>query len=151
MLPASPPPVFYRLLLEHIPDAWNGPDQERAWAAILQGMALLALSGGKLQDREQSLGSVLGRLFRESGDSRFWRLLQAGDETFYDLLRHIFRMLARECDALDWMDVVRLCLLHGEGSEAFRRRLARDFCRAQREPTRKNFPEYPEKEQGAAS
>jgi CRISPR type I-E-associated protein CasB/Cse2 len=151
MVPSSPPPVFYRLLLEHISDAWNGPEYERAWTAVMQGMALLALSAEKRQDKAQSLGSALGRLFLESGESRFWRLLQADDETFYDLLRHIFRMLAGEGSALDWMDVVRLCLLQGKKSEEFRRRLARDFCRAQRAPIRKNSPEHPETEQGAAS
>jgi hypothetical protein len=70
MVPASPPLVFYRLLLQHIPDAWSGPEQERAWAAVMQGMALLSLSLSKsesVHDQTRSLGQVLWQTLSESG------------------------------------------------------------------------------------
>jgi CRISPR type I-E-associated protein CasB/Cse2 len=156
MVPAAPPLVFYQLLLEHIPDDWNGakPGQawkERAWVAILQGMALLALSGKQVHDAELSLGTALGRTFSANGQSRFWRLLQARDETFYDLLRHLVRMLAHEGIAVNWTDIARLCLSPEERREECRRRLARDFCRARQEQPRNVLPEQPGEEQGAAS
>ncbi|MDR2160611.1 MAG: type I-E CRISPR-associated protein Cse2/CasB [Desulfovibrio sp.] len=165
MVPDSPPLVFYRLLLRHIPDAWNGPEKERAWAAILQGMAMSALSKrrtgkqgdvhdkgqDKIHDPNLSLGKVLGQLFSESGQYRFWRLLQASDETFYDLLRHSLRMLAQERQAVNWMDIARLCLLSGETRSECCRILARDFCSDQWKQPSNTPQEQPGEEQGAAS
>jgi CRISPR type I-E-associated protein CasB/Cse2 len=169
MLPASPPLVFYRLLLRHIPDARNRREYERAWVAIMQGMALLALSGGEAHDRGQSLGKALGGMFSESGQARFWRLLQARGETFYDLLRHILRMLAQKRLAVNWTDIADLCLwtciddlgiwtdiadlglLPEKRREDCCRRLARDFCRTQGQQFEDHSPENPEEAQGAAS
>ncbi|MDR1490508.1 MAG: type I-E CRISPR-associated protein Cse2/CasB [Desulfovibrio sp.] len=145
MVPASPPLVFYRLLLEHTAE-WSDSEYERAWVAIMQGMALLALPNG-----EQSLGSVLGQSSAGSGQSRFWRLLEARGETFYDLLRHIIRMLAHEGGSVDWTDIAKLCLSRGETRENCRRKLARDFCHAQQKQSRNNLPGQPGKEQGVAS
>ena len=133
---ATPPPVFYALLLRVIPDARNGPETERAWMAIVQGMAILALSG-PVHDPKASLGLVLGNMLHDSGASRFWRLLDASGDMFFELLRHIFRMLAEQGRAVDWRGIVWLCLLSGEKPhEAVRRaercrQLAREFCRAQ--------------------
>jgi hypothetical protein len=77
--------------------------------------------------------------------------LQARGETFYDLLRHTFRFLAHKRRTLDWTDIVRLCLLHGKNRENFLRKLARDFCLAQRKQSDEHPEERLTKQQGAAS
>lgn len=127
---ALQPPIFWKLLLEHVPDAWNSPEHEAAWTVILQGMSLQALSG-PVHDVGCSLGTVLGRLSEGGTEARFIRLLQAPGRVFFDLLRHMLRFLARKRLAVDWHGLAWLCLAPNEEKRLERcRQLAREFYAA---------------------
>lgn len=133
-MPANsvPPPGFWKLLLRYVPEDWNRPENERAWRAVLQGMAIMALSG-PVHDPERSLGAALGELFEaESSQQRFWRLLEARDEIFFDLLRQNIRMLARTGKGVDWTGIIFLCLTRDKQKRlAACRKQAMDFYAAQ--------------------
>ena len=131
----TPPSAFYRLLLQHVHPAWNGPEHEEKWQTVLQGMAIMALAmpDGPVHVHRRSPGAVLGQMLASSAEMRFWRLLEAEGPLFYDLMRHMVRMLARERRPVDWGDMARLCLLSfgGKSRSVVQRRLARDFINAQ--------------------
>lgn len=125
--------VLCRTLVEtHIPDSWRQCMPMDRWTCVVQGMAILAQSG-RVHKAGESLGRVLGETLPVRAEPRFWRLLEASGDDFDNCLRHIVRTLAEAGRVVDWMDIVRLCMLQNDAAVKadYCRVLAHDFCIAQ--------------------
>jgi CRISPR system Cascade subunit CasB len=122
-------PAFWRLAAIHlIPNGLltaspaRSEEQERAWAAILSGMAHMK----GLHSPKRSVGHAL-RDARFS-ELRLTRLLRSRDETLLDSLGGVSRYLVSKGEAVDWTDLAALTLYpEGPFAERLRRRIARDF------------------------
>lgn len=132
-------PAYWRLLLRRVPERFRrGSDQEKAWALILQSMAIMAPD---IHTPGRSLGKVMARLDREGNmETRFIRFLRCSGPRLADQVRLLARLLAAQKEAVDWKDLAELLLLDAErrpsSVEALRRakrreellrKLARDF------------------------
>ena len=137
--------VFWRLLAPH--DLLGDSDLERKWALILHGIALMTPTvGGDGNGRTAHNGyTPVGRaLFlgsesrRESAfysETRFNRLLTARGPMLRTLLARMFRMLAATGVSFNWREMAQFILNDSydeDSAEESRRRLARDYYRAER-------------------
>ncbi len=115
------------LLDDQMPRVGPGRDAaERAWGAILAGMATTAgLNRG---------GARAGAALAEAGvsEGRFDRLLRSTGARLADEVRTAARFLASKGARVDWTDVARLVLAADDEIEAARRTLARAYYRALR-------------------
>ena len=129
---SAPSELCLRLTETHIPDFWRERMPGERWACVVQSMAIMALAG-KVHEPGAALGRVLGESLPVSAEPRFWRLLEARGEEFDNSVRHIVRTLTEAGRAVDWMDIVRLCLLQDDATlrEEYCRVVAHDFCIAQ--------------------
>ncbi len=127
------PPIFWRLLNEYeiiTPDLDLKDDQmTKAWAAILNGMALTAdICRGASDDFGRALGAAEGG---ESLARRFDQLMRSDGDRFYDLLRLLLRLAVSKNCAFSWRELARLCLAVGDGNDSERRisseRLTKSF------------------------
>lgn len=115
------PPVFWRLLCEYgiLGDAENSLSEgaEKAWAAVLQGMAMTAQNCRGAQD---DFGTALGRL-EDAGDAlarRFDLLMRADGDRFFDLLRHQLKLACSKDCAFSWTALACLCVAPGENERS---------------------------------
>ncbi len=100
------PPVFWTVLMKHVPEyLCQGRDAERAWAAIIQGIALMA---PRAHEKEASPGRVLA----DTGYSepRFVRLLRAEGDGLSVETRTVCRWLATKAQPIDWAAFARFLL-----------------------------------------
>ena len=81
------------------------------------------------------LGGESARTAAFYSDARLNRLLTARGAMFHSLLARMFRMLAAADAPFDWREMAQWILNDGfneESAEAHRRRIARDYYRAER-------------------
>ena len=100
------PPAFWRVLMKHVPDdLCQGRDAERAWAAIIHGIALMA-------PRAHEAQAWPGRVLAETGYSepRFVRLLRAEADGLPVETRTVCRWLATKARPIDWGAFARFLL-----------------------------------------
>ena len=137
--------AFWRLMARE--DLLANPAIERKWGLILHGIALMTRTAGDdVTARSAHDGRTpVGRALYLGGDAqratafyseaRFNRLLMAREEMLRVLLARMFRMLAAEQVTFDWREMAAFILNDGfndERAEEGRRRLARDYYRAER-------------------
>lgn len=130
--------AFWRLMAEE--ELLGNPDIERKWGLILHGIALMTRTAGgdDVASRSAHDGRMpVGRALYENGysESRFNRLLTARADMLRVLLARMFRMLAAEDASFNWREMAQYILNEGyddEQAEMGRRRLARDYYRAER-------------------
>lgn len=134
-------PAFYKLAVLALPEVLDSPrrdadrdELERRWARVVH---LLASSAG-LHARG---GSSLGAAIAATGvaEARFLRLLRAEGGGVDVAARTVLSALVQKATPFDPLDLAALVLsaphatarLHFEDAEAVRRRVARDYYRAQ--------------------
>ena len=130
--------AFWRLMAEE--ELLGNPEIERKWGLILHGIALMTRTAGGDDIASRSAhngGMSVGRALYESGysESRFNRLLTARDDMLRVLLARTFRMLAAAESIFNWREMAAFILNSGydeERAEDGRRRMARDYYRAER-------------------
>lgn len=114
------PPFFWKLLCEYeiigTAEGSESPqsfslEHEKAWAAVLQGMALTAENcrdAPEKKDFGAALGSIEG-----AGDAlarRFDQLMRSRGDRFLDLLRCTLKMANSKGCAFSWESLARLCV-----------------------------------------
>ena len=129
--------AFWRLTARE--DLLGIPEVERKWGLILHGIALMTrTSGDDVTGRSAHDGRIpVGRALYDSGysETRFNRLLTARGDMLRVLLTRMFRMLAADQVTLDWREMATYILNEGyddEAAERNRRRMAREYYRAER-------------------
>ena len=133
--------AFWRLMAGE--ELLGNPDTERKWGLILHGMALMTRTAGgdDIASRSAHNGRMpVGRALYENGysETRFNRLLTARDDMLRVLLARMFRMMAAKDASFDWREMAAFILGQGyddDRDETRRRRLARDYYRAERRST----------------
>lgn len=124
-------PAFWRLLARATGGLMVRPDDERRWALIAHGMALMAPD----HHADVEIGSALHAIGYAEG--RLARLLNARGPQFRALVPRLCRHLAHKQQPLDWYLFARLILAEGrneDAAEAIRLRIARRYYRAQSTP-----------------
>jgi CRISPR system Cascade subunit CasB len=123
-------PALWKIAVRHLEPAGLLPSEsapwrdssERAWTAILGGMADMA----GLHTGGARPGRVLAE--REVSEHRVNRLLRARGEALLGLVRTVARQLASRGARVDWTDLANLVLRDGtEWQDRIRRRIALDY------------------------
>ncbi len=129
--------AFWRLMARE--DLLGIPEVERKWGLILHGIALMTrTSGDDVASRSAHDGRIpVGRALYDNGysETRFNRLLTARGDMLRVLLTRMFRMLAADQATFDWREMATYILNEGyddEAAERNRRRIAREYYRAER-------------------
>ncbi len=129
--------AFWRLMARE--DLLGIPEVERKWGLILHGIALMTRTAGEdVTGRSAHDGRMpVGRALYENGysETRFNRLLTARGDMLRVLLTRMFRMLAADQATFDWREMATYILNEGyddEAAERNRRRIAREYYRAER-------------------
>lgn len=129
--------AFWRLMAGE--DLLGIPEVERKWGLILHGIALMTRTvGDNVSDRSAHDGRIpVGRALYDNGysETRFNRLLTARGDMLRVLLTRMFRMLAAGQGTFDWREMATYVLNEGyddEAAERNRRRIAREYYRAER-------------------
>lgn len=140
--------VVWRLLARH--ELLGSPRIENKWGLILHGIALMTpTSSGDGAGRSAHDGAVpVGQAIFSGGDSqrssayysesRLNRLLTARGPILRTLLARMFRMLAAAGQPFNWREMAAFILNEGydeEAAEQGRRRIAREYYRAERQNT----------------
>lgn len=116
-------------------------DDERKWALILNGMALMTRTGAEAHNPKIPVGEALfngGEEKRERGfysDMRLKRLLTARGPMLRTLLMQLFRMMGTVRQSFNWCEMARFILNDEdteEQAEKARRRIARAYYEAER-------------------
>lgn len=127
MRPELPPAAFWRVLVDFVPENFRRDDrQERAWAVLMQAMALMAPNA---HAKDASLGRVFSTLEgnREATERRFWTFLRSRGEQLEDQVRLTARFLASKDRRVDWLGPARLLLA---ADETRRDKVCRDLARS---------------------
>ena len=137
--------AFWRLMAQE--DLLGSPELESKWSLIIHGIALMTPTGsGNADGHSAHDGSMpVGRALFLGGDpqrntalyseTRLNRLLTARGPMLRTLLSRMFRMTAASGVSFNWREMSRFVLNEGrdeEAAEQSRRRIARDYYRAQR-------------------
>ncbi len=137
--------AFWRLMAKY--DLLGGGAWDKDWALILHGIALMTPTNAgegsarrTAHDGYMPVGKALylgGDGHRETAfysDTRFNRLLTAREEMLRTLLARVFRMLASAGVSFNWREMAEFILIqrNEEEAEKRRRRIARDYYRAER-------------------
>ena len=136
--------TFWRLMAKH--DLLRGGAWEEEWGLILHGIALMTPTNAGEGARRTAhdgympvgkalyLGGVDRRETAFYSDARLNRLLTAREEVLRTLLARMFRMLASANAAFNWREMAEFILSqrNEEEAETRRRRIARDYYRAER-------------------
>ena len=129
--------AFWRLMARE--DLLGILEVERKWGLILHGIALMTRTAGDdVAGRSAHDGRIpVGRALYDNGysETRFNRLLTARGDMLRVLLTRMFRMLAAEQATFDWREMATYILNEGyddEAAERNRRRMAREYYRAER-------------------
>ena len=142
MDPDEPDPAVFWHLRADLP---GGQDVEKKWALILHGIALMTPNSRDGRTTAHNGQMPVGRaLFlgaegqRDNGfysEVRLNRLLTARGEMLRTLLARMFRMMASKDVSFNWREMANFILAddqNEEGAERARRRIARDYYRAER-------------------
>ena len=129
--------AFWRLMASE--DLLGSPVIERKWGLILHGIALMTRTAGDDVSSRSALDRRIpvGRALYDNGysETRFNRLLTARGDMLRVLLTRMFRMLAADQATFDWREMATYILNEGyddEAAERNRRRIAREYYRAER-------------------
>jgi len=115
--------AFYRLMAVLEPERTLGASGERAWAALLSGMARIE----HVPDGPKPGALLAGQGFSEL---RFARLLEADESQLHVQLRSAVHYLSSKgTSRMDWLPLAQL-MLDRRGHDRTRRNLARDYYRA---------------------
>jgi len=140
--------VVWRLLARY--ELLGSPRIENKWALILHGIALMTpTAAGDGSGRNAHDGAVpVGQAIFSGGDSqrssayysesRLNRLLTARGPILRTLLARMFRMVAAAGQPFNWREMAAFILNEGydeEAAEQGRRRIAREYYRAERQST----------------
>ncbi len=140
--------AFWRLMARE--GLLGAPAVEAKWALILHGVALMTPTNagggnaGTAHDGHTPVGRALflgGESQRAQGfysETRLNRLLTARGPMLRTLLARMFRMLAAANVSFNWREMAQFILNDGydaEAAEDGRRRIARDYYRAERRST----------------
>jgi len=122
-------PALWKVLLTYVPESWTGgrkqDENERLWAALLQGMAMTA----GLHDQNTRLGRALVQA--DWSELRFVRLMQARGDALVKEVRRLASFLASKSQTANWSDIAQLLFnQEGERAEHHRRRIARNYYQA---------------------
>ena len=144
--------AFWRLMAHH--DLLNsGEEVERKWGLIIHGIALMTPTGSggdnpqTAHDGYMPVGRALflgGESQRTTGyysEARLNRLLTSGGPMLRTLLNRMFRMLAAGGVTFNWREMAQFILNEGyneEAAEQGRRRIAREYYRAERRSAQSN-------------
>lgn len=105
-------PAFWRLLVRAVPEERRrGRDNERRWALIIHGMALMV--------PHHHEATPVGRALFMAGysEARLGRLLDARGAQFGALVPRLCRQMAHKAQPFDWRELGRL-ILAAERDEA---------------------------------
>lgn len=125
-------PAFWRIVVTDLDGAipQNSPwreQQERRWAAILTGLAVVV--GANLHQPKRRLGDALADA--QLHETRLLKLLRARGDALLSLVRPLAHQLESKGISVDWADVAQLILSEGRGDEdRVRRDLARVYFSA---------------------
>ena len=140
--------AVWRLLARY--ELLGSAQVENKWALILHGIALITpTASGDGVGRTAHEGMMpVGRALFSGGESqrssafysesRLNRLLTARGPILRTLLARLFRMMAAAGQPFDWREMARFILNEGyneEAAEQARRRIAREYYRAERQIT----------------
>ena len=144
--------AFWRLMGQY--DLLNSSEAiERKWGLIIHGIALMTPTGGGEGNagtahngslpvgRALFLGGESQRSAAFYSESRLNRLLTSGGPMLRTLLARMFRMLAAGGVTFNWREMAQYILNEGLDDAAFeqnRRRIAREYYRAERRSNRSN-------------
>jgi CRISPR system Cascade subunit CasB len=134
--PATAPATLYRLLAQHPDDQLRGGSGDR-WALVVH---LLALAAPEQHCGGNSLGTALAHAKYSEG--RLTRLLEADVDMFAVVLPRMVRFLIAKGEAIPHLELANFVLWGG--SDRDRRRIARDYYRAEStssQSTRESSPE----------
>jgi CRISPR system Cascade subunit CasB len=93
---ATPPPAFWRLLLEIVPESLRPESRERAWMLIIGGMARIA-------HKDFRIGQALAKT--EYAEPRLVRLLRASGDNLATELRAACSWLDNKGYGVDWVQL----------------------------------------------
>lgn len=141
--------AFWRLMAQE--DLLGNHHIERKWGLVLHGIALMTRTAGNsavsrsAHDGRVSVGQALylGAESKPGGfysETRLGRLLTARGDMLRVLLARLFRMLAAAGVSFNWREMAVFILSEGydeDRAERSRRRIARDYYRAERRRARK--------------
>lgn len=124
----APPAAYWRLLMARIPEHLRGNERlERAWAMVMQGMAIMAPD---IHSPKTLLGEAMSRVGGDPAESRLWTLLRSRDEQLEDQIRLVARYLAAHEQRVDWTSLAGLLFAKDEEDrDRICRRLARSYYR----------------------
>ena len=144
--------VFWRLMAQY--DLLNSNEiVERKWALIMHGIALTTPTGSgeanrsTAHDGQMPVGRALflgGESQRATGfysEARLNRLLTADGPMLRTLLARMFRMLTASGASFNWREMAQFILNEGydeDAAEQSRRRIAREYYRAERRSNQSN-------------
>ena len=144
--------VFWRLMAQY--DLLDvGEAVEGKWALIIHGIALTTPTGSGEGNHSSAHGGYVpvGRALFLGGESqratgfyseaRLNRLLTAGGPILRTLLARMFRMLASSGVSFNWREMAQFILNEGhdeDAAEQSRRRMAREYYRAERRSNQSN-------------
>ncbi|MDR3518480.1 MAG: type I-E CRISPR-associated protein Cse2/CasB [Azospirillaceae bacterium] len=105
-----PPPAFWPLFFEVVDPEAKGESTERAWAIIVQAMAMMG------PEAHQG-GRRAGRALADSGypEGRFVRLLRGSGEALATEVRTLSRWCLAKGLGFDWTDLAALILARQAG------------------------------------
>lgn len=131
------PAAFWRLFTRRNLSKIGGPDSQKKWAAVIQGIALMT-------GHDRGSPTPLGRALFSGGDQertkalysehRLNQLLAARGQLLRTLLRRAFRILVGTEQAIYWPQVAELILYDGNNedeAEKVRHQIASDYYRAE--------------------
>jgi len=120
----TPPLVFYRFALTHLPLGWDqGDASRRDWTVLVAGMAIMAPDIHRFDVR---LGTVLA--LTGFSESRLDRLFTSCGDTKRLLILHLSQFLRFHHATANWLEIAQLLLTRDpERSEAIRRQTAQAF------------------------
>ena len=144
--------VFWRLMAQY--DLLNSNEiVEHKWALIMHGIALTTptgsgeANGSTAHDGQMPVGRALflgGESQRATGfysEARLNRLLTADGPMLRTLLARMFRMLTASRASFNWREMAQFILNEGydeDAAEQSRRRIAREYYRAERRSNQSN-------------
>ena len=100
------PPAFWQVLIKHVPeDLRDGPQAERAWAAVVNGIALMAPRSNQQNTKPGAALAATGY-----SEPRFVRLLRAEGTGAAAELRTACRWLSTKAQPVDWVLFARFIL-----------------------------------------
>lgn len=125
-----PPPAFWRLLLEYVPETLRPPPAEPAWALLIGGMARMARKDRSPHAQRIGLGAVLAET--DYAEPRLVRLLRADSDALVGELRAVCMWLDTKGRAVDWTLIAELVLgraakLRPFDADCAARQIARDY------------------------